>query len=488
MLLRSTLIYAPAIFLTRISALLLLVVATRLLDQTEYGLLALVATIGEMTDMAVTNWLRIAFIRLGGKGAISHGSLRLAARVLSLTTVLALLLSMAASLAIVPERWQEFSLAVGVYLVVGSIGRFALCVLQMQQRHAVYSLLEFLRAALGILFPVAALLLIERSFLVAAFASSLGALVAGSIGLAIALSKSVPGAPRFTYRDLFTLGVPLVVMALLAFGINSVERLILKFFYDASAVAVYAAAYALARQPIDVVSNAINIGAFPEMVGRFDEHGPDAAGKYLGQQMALMARLSFPVAALLIVLSADIAELVLPASYRNEVIALFPVIVVSVLFANFQSFVYDNIFHAFKRNWLLIWATIPGSVTGVVLGLLLIPHYQGLGAAYALAGGSLVGLLGSILFSTRLMRLQTPYADLLSSAGIAVFCGAAAALTGLLLGEAWLVVRLGSAALVGGIVFLGLTSLIHPLEARRLIEMASRRMGPGRRQTGASRS
>lgn len=56
MLLRSTLIYAPAIVLTRVSALLLLVIATRLIDQAEYGLLTLVVTIGEMTDVAVTNW------------------------------------------------------------------------------------------------------------------------------------------------------------------------------------------------------------------------------------------------------------------------------------------------------------------------------------------------------------------------------------------------------------------------------------------------
>lgn len=486
MLLRSTLIYAPAIFLTRISALLLLVIATRLLDQNEYGLLALVATIGEMTDMAVTNWLRIAFIRLGGKGAISEGSLRLAARALSLTTVLALLISIAVSFSIVPERWQEFSLAVGAYLIAGSIGRFALCVLQMQQRHAVYSMLEFLRAALGIALPVLALMLIDNSFFVATLASSAGALIAGSIGLRLALAKAVPGAPRFAYRDLVVLGLPLVVMALLAFGINSLERLILKFFYDASAVAVYAAAYALARQPIDVIANAINMGAFPEMVSRFDEHGPDAAGKFLGQQMALMARLSLPAAALLIVLSADITELVLPASYHNEVTMLFPLIVLSVLLANFQSFVYDNIFHAHKRNWLLIWSSVPGSIVGVALGLLLIPRYEGLGAAYALAGGSLVGLIGSIAVSSRLMRPQVPYRAVLISAVVAMLCGAAAAAVGAVLGDIWVVVRLGVSALAGAAVFLGLTALVHPQETRRFMDIAAARLGVGGRRPRVS--
>ena len=85
-MLRSTLIYAPAILLTRISALLLLVIATRLIDQTEYGFLTLVVTVGELTDSALTSWLRIALLRLGGKGEISRGSLLLAARVLGART------------------------------------------------------------------------------------------------------------------------------------------------------------------------------------------------------------------------------------------------------------------------------------------------------------------------------------------------------------------------------------------------------------------
>ena len=125
MLLRSTLIYAPAMLLTRLSALLLLVIATRLIDQTEYGLLTLVVTVGELTDSAVTNWLRIALLRLGGKGEISRGSVMIAGRLLLGTTTLALGISVIAAIAIVPERWNEFAIAVCAYLVAGAVSRFA---------------------------------------------------------------------------------------------------------------------------------------------------------------------------------------------------------------------------------------------------------------------------------------------------------------------------------------------------------------------------
>jgi len=135
-LLRSTLIYGAATFFTRISALLLLVIATHLVNQTEYGLLTLVVTVGELTDSAVTNWLRITLLRLGGIDQVSKGSVALAARVLVITTLLSLVVSSAASALAVPERWSDFALAVGAYLVVGAISRFALTLLQMQRRNA----------------------------------------------------------------------------------------------------------------------------------------------------------------------------------------------------------------------------------------------------------------------------------------------------------------------------------------------------------------
>jgi O-antigen/teichoic acid export membrane protein len=196
LLLRSTLIYAPAILLTRVSALLLLVIATRLIDQTEYGLFTLVVTIGEMTDIAVTNWLRIALLRLGGKGEISRGSVMIAGRLLLGTTTLALGISVLAAIIVVPERWNEFALAVCAYLVAGAVSRFALTVLQMQQRHSAYSSLEFLRAVLQLALPIAAIALLPNSFLGMSLGSSLGVLLAGIVASGMAFGRLVAGPPR----------------------------------------------------------------------------------------------------------------------------------------------------------------------------------------------------------------------------------------------------------------------------------------------------
>lgn len=468
LLLRSTLIYAPAILLTRLSALLLLAIATRLVDQTEYGLLTLVVTIGEMTDVAVTNWLRIALLRLGGKGEVSRGSLLLAGRVLVLSTLVALVASAAASTLVASDRWLDFALAVGAYLVAGAVGRFALTVLQMQQRHSTYSMLEFLRAGLQIVLPVVAILLVPGTFLSISLGSSLGVLIAGLVGGALAWRKVVVGPARFTQREFFAFGVPLVVMALVGFGLNNAERLFLNGYYDAGAVAIFAAAYALARQPIDMVANAINMGAFPEVVGKFDAEGPAAATALVSRLMALMLRLCLPVAALLVALGPYITAVVLPPDYHGHVDQLFGIIAVSVLCANLTSFVYGAVVHAHKKPWLLVLANGAGSIGTIGLSVLLIPSMAETGAALALAGGTLASLAACIIISERLTPVPVPWRDIAVSLGIAAATGVAAALAGGGLREAPALAGLIAGGAAGGAAFLALNALVHPNETRAL--------------------
>ena len=468
MLLRSTLIYAPAILLTRLSALLLLAVATRLVDQTEYGLLALVVTIGEMTDVAVTNWLRISLLRLGGKKDVSRGSLALAGRVMTMTTILALAVSAGASVLVAPDRWVDFALAVGGYLVAGAIGRFALTVLQMQQRHSTYSMLEFLRAGLQLALPVLAITILPGSFLAISLGSSLGVLVAGLVAGALAWRKVIDGPAPFTQREFFAFGVPLVVMALVGFGLNNAERLFLNGYYNAGAVAVFAAAYALARQPIDMVANAINMGAFPEVVGKFDAEGPASAAALVSRLMALMMRLCLPVAALLVALGPYITAVVLPSDYHGHVDQLFAIIAFSVLCANLTSFVYGAVVHAHKKPWLLVLANGAGSVATIGLSVLLIPGLAEMGAALALAGGTLATLIACVIISEKLTPVQVPWGDMGISLGIAVVTGLAAAMVSASLAEAPALMPLTAGGTAGGAIFLGLNALVHPAETRAL--------------------
>ncbi len=485
MLLRSALIYGPAILFTRISALLLLVVVTRLINQEEYGLLTLVVTVGEMTDAAVTNWLRVALLRLGGTGNISRGSLALAGRVMLCTTALALVIAAAASAVVVPARWGEFALAVCAYLIVSTVARLALTMLQMQQRHSTYSLLECLRGVLQLALPIVAIAVFPNTFLVVSLGSSAGILIAGVVALAVASRRVSAGPPRFTARELLTLGMPLVAVALVGFGMNSSERLFLNAFHDATAVAVFAAAYVLARQPIDIVGHAINIGAFPEVMSRFDAEGPAASGQLLSQVMALMMQLCLPVAAVLIALSNEITQLLLPPSYCGRTSLLFPAIIFAMVCANLTNVVYGAVIHAHKRPWMLIVAALLGSIATMTLSVVLIPGLSELGAALALAGGSMAALAACVVISERLTPIPVPWRDIALSLATAVATGVAASLAAAACRGMSILVPLTAGTAAGGTMLLLMTWLFRPVAARQLLAAIRRYLdGARRRETG----
>ena len=243
------------------------------------------------------------------------------------------------------------------------------------------------------------------------------------------------------------------------------------------AVAMIAASYVLARQPIDMVANAINMGAFPEVVSRFDEEGPAASGRLLSQLMALMIRLCLPVAAMLVALSNDITQLLLPSDYHGRFGLLFPIIAFSVLCANLTSFVYGAVVHAHKRPWLLIVATSFGSITTILLSVLLIPQLAEVGAALALAGGTLVGLVACIVISEKLTPIPVPWRDIGASVVISLGTGVLAYSTSSLLSHLPAVARLAAGGPAGAAVFLLLVWLFHPEAVRESLTKVRAKLG-----------
>ncbi|MEB2844609.1 lipopolysaccharide biosynthesis protein [Rhizobiales bacterium RZME27] len=477
MLLRSTLIYGPAILLTRLSALLFLVLATRIVDPAEYGLLTLVVTVGEMTDTAFANWLRVSLLRLGGKGEIASGSLVRAGRMVLATTAIGLVVSVAASAAIVPERWGEFSIAVCTYLLASAIARYALTVLQMQQRHTAYSFLEFLRAVLQLALPAATMLVEHNSFLAISIASSLGMLVTGVIANIIAWRQVIKGPPKFTQREFLALGLPIIAIAVVGFGLTNAERVMLKLYQNAGAVAIFASAYALARQPVDMIANAINMGAFPETVSRFDEKGPAAAGTFLSQFMGLTFTLALPVVAMLSAIGSDLAALVLPKAYIGPYTLLFTTIAIGAFLTNLADFVYGSMVHAHKRPLLFIISKLFGTAANIGLAMLLIPSMAEAGAAFSLMGAAAINLVISAVISERLTPIALPWRAIGAAALVSACVWGTAYGAKTLAGDAPVLVRLMVAGTAGGAVFLVLNAALNPQAARQVFTKAKAMIG-----------
>ncbi|TJW48953.1 MAG: lipopolysaccharide biosynthesis protein, partial [Mesorhizobium sp.] len=101
----------------------------------------------------------------------------------------------------------------------------------------------------------------------------------------------------------------------------------------------------------------------------------------------------------------------------------------------------------------------------IALSLLLIPKMAEVGAALALAGGSLAGLVACIIISERLTPVPVPWRDIGVSVVISFSAGLAARLASAVLGDAPAFFSLVAGGTAGAVVFFGLTWLFHPAAA-----------------------
>lgn len=460
-MLRSTLTYAPAVLMPRIAALVSLIVMTRLLTQAEYGLLVLTVTIGEMADTGLSSWIRIALLRLGSSAQMTTGAISLVAQVSSVTGVAAMTAAAIGAVFLVPEHPLNFALATAVYIANNSLNRVSLGVLQIQERRSLFSLLESCRSVGLVVAPVLGVTLIAPTFLVASLAASLTTGLFGMLALRLGAVRCESGPARFTAEDLYRFAGPLILLSILSYGIGSVERILLKTLQDAAAVGLYAASYALARQPLDAIGNAVNLQGFPSIVTAYDRDGPQCAGRVLARQIELLTKLALPCAGLLVILRGEIADLLLPAGYRADAQSIIPIVTLGAILLQLKVFGFDNVFLAAKRNWLQSWSLAPAFAMAIAMGLILIPMFGPLGAAVTFAASTFTGVFSSAMLGRKLVPVALSWWEIGKAVVAAVLTMAGAKIALAAVPTLPLHGSLFVGALAGGGIFLLSNAALH---------------------------
>lgn len=403
-------LYFCANLAPRLATFVLMLVLTRLLPMGEYGLFVLVVTTGEVLDMAVGNWVRIFVLRSESRDR--RASARRLGRTLALTVGCCFLSCVGALVLawIEPSLSGRFTVAVVAYVVAFATLRLGLTLLQTMQRHRAYAMTEIARAALSLIFGVGATLAIQPDFVVTSLGVSLATLIPGVFACALVFrAMPRPVLPKYGYGAAFSFGAPIVLVVLLAQIIGWLDRFIINHSLGAAIVGLYAAAFALARQPVELFSGALNPYVFPNLVRAYMSGGRRAAAPVqVGNLLALII-LCGAVTAGVILLRQPFADLVLPEDYRAEAVRVMPWIALATLCNSLRTFCFDNIFHITQRNWRQFAYLVPSAGVSAIAGFLLIPQGGAVVAAMIAAGVAGLSLVGSFLLSYRLLPFGLPH-------------------------------------------------------------------------------
>jgi O-antigen/teichoic acid export membrane protein len=409
-------LYVVANVAPRIAMFVLLMVFTRVLPVQEFGFFALVVTMGEILDMTVSNWVRVYILRTDA-GA-SKLSARRIGRALGLswgTTAFSLLVAAVTVPMVSAVRDADLVLGTIAYVIAFSLVRLTLTLAQLTRRHGVYAAIEGTRAA-GIVLATAIVAFTHiQSFLPASLI--LSALTGGIC--AASLFNTLRGLPRprlsrWGYQAALGFGVPFMLASLLTYSLGWLDRFIINYFAGPGSVAVYVAAFAIARQPVELLIGPLNNYVFPVLVRAYqNRQSIEAANIQTGAVTAILAISSAAVAGLSL-LAQPLATLLFPVDYRASVATLIPFVALGTLFLMLKQFVFDNSFHITRRIWLLLATMVAPASVSIALGIVLIRVYGDLGAAVTYAISTLIALATSATASLRVFRFEIPWRKVLA--------------------------------------------------------------------------
>jgi O-antigen/teichoic acid export membrane protein len=445
-------VYAVYFFATavpRAASFLLIIVMTRLLPVADYGAFALAIAIGDILDMAFGNWIRILLLREQGRvqrfGGDTAGRLSVLA---ILASVAGMLIGAAATRFLSVPEPAMFALVTASYVAANATSKFSLTILQLLGRSRSYGLIEGARAT-AILVMVPTVALLSGNFYLPALTLNAITLVGGIAGLALALRASEPiSFPQRGYGTSLWLGLPIVIVALLTYGVGGIDRFFLQTFATTAVVGLYSAAYALGRQPVEVIAASVNLVGFPALVAAHAGGDRQAGEKILIDNTMLLLVLCPFIGAMFLAVGSQIADVVLPASYHATALVVTPLAVAGATMMSLKFFVFDNIFHVFKRNWYQIACMVPGAATTMIVSYALVPGLGTTGAVTGYVAGAAVALAVTIVATRPLIAVHLPWKDVCLVLGAqALSAGAAYLVAGMLAPAGSL-----AAGLAGGIV------------------------------------
>ncbi len=453
--------------MSRFATLAILILLPGKIGHTQYGLFALVITAGEMIEMTTSNWYRLLLVRQGvinrssddqdGANPRGYAQPRFLTLIL-LTGVLFLALSAALGPLVVKSQAITFTFAIAVYGAAFIWFRLIVTLLQASGRQSLIGAIELLRGIFTFMLVMGVVYANHHSFAVPAFAMAAATILSGVVALpALRDSGFALLRLRLPAGAIVGLGMPIIFATLLTYQFGWIDRFLVQYWLGPQFVGLYVATMAIARQPVDILLNALNSQSFPVLMASIQQDlssSAQSAGRQVAAVLVSLSILGFGAAAGLISLSPLMAKVFLPTFDQAVTLSLIPWLTTGAVMLGLKHFVFDNLFHAAGRNWLMLGWFAVSSFVALCLGFWLVPLKGVEGAAIAFCIGGFLGLASSLTISRRILQFELPLARLGAVAGAALLAGIVARWTSdSIAGSEW--ARLLAACCSFGAVYLG---------------------------------
>ncbi len=449
----------PASILQAIVSVLTILVFTRLLSSTEFGIYALAFSVSALAHVLVFSWLEAAMARYWASEATPEGLADLYSTLYRVGLVLSIIFIPAAvAVCLLAPLGLEIRLAIAI----GLLGVPIRCLLNMiklalRARGAVRQ-----AAGLDMFFTLAVFILgIAAAWLGMGGASPMvGLLIAPLLALPVALPLEW-GKQRHGHYNIERLkgyiayGYPISMSLSMALILASTDRFMLAWLMNEAAVGAYHASYSIANRTLDIIFLWFGTAAAPALVMALEKGGARALKLAAEDQARILMLVTLPAAIGVALVSRPLAEVLIGPELRSASAMVTPWIAASAFLSGWLYYYFNQAFTLSKRTLLLLLTMIFPAVANIALNFVLIPKIGLMGAAISTVLGYFIGVLASIIMARNIMPMPLPWKDL----ALCSLCALAMALVVTRLpqigGFAELMLDAGVGALVYGILAYG---------------------------------
>jgi O-antigen/teichoic acid export membrane protein len=482
---RSSLIYGLGNYGVKLVGFLLIPVYTRFLHPTDYGVMALVSTVGQALFIFLNLGQSTALFRFyyeddtpQGRERVIAGSLWIVLLISTPVALLALACSRPAAGVFLGDPTLAGLMAVGFLTVTcRQLLRLPFAVMRADERDTRYAMWAVVRTALSAGLAIVLVVGVRMGIW--------GVLLAQFLAEALCCLVLVPGIARSLrvgwvgreMREQLTFGLALLPGAVAGFTLDLSDRFLLRHYATLEDVGLYSLGYRLG-EIIFFVAAAVQL-AWPQFVFS-NRRSPQAKELYSYATTYYLAGMLFLVLGLAM-LAPEIVRLMAAPQY-GAAATVVPIIALAGLGEGLRYVLTIGIMLR-KRPLIRSAALGAAAVVNVVLNVLLIPRHGMLGAAWATLAGFVTLIAIEMTVSMHFYPIPYQWGRFARLAGVAAALYAAGALVPA--GS-----TLGVAAMKAAILLVGFPGLLLAtrfFEASEL-EHVRRAIAGVRRRLAASRA
>lgn len=385
MLLRHSLSYLVFRGLPGVVNFAALAVFSRLIITSEYGYYAMAVSAVGLAEVAFSGWLRLSLLRFlpachdareGFLSTVFFTMLGAGAVLLAGAGLVALLVEE-------PFVRDLIMLGIGLVWLEGWFG-INLELARSQLQPARYGLYAFARAVLAFLAGLgfALLGLGSRGLLLGVVCGMLAVIV---VQMCAGEWRSISWAAvdLRLLKEMMAYGFPLTATLAVSFVVSSSDRFMLAWLAGAESAGSYAVGCDMVTRAVGLLLVMVNLASYPLTVQALENGGVDAAREAMRKNALLLLALGLPVAIGMLTMAGQITGVVLGPDYRLTAREIIPWIIPAALFANAKAFHADLGFQLGRSTGGQFKVMAVAALLNVVLNLVLIPLYGGIGAAMA---------------------------------------------------------------------------------------------------------